>query len=326
MNNKNWKLIVMAVFTFSFLSFNLALAQANQCPANAPGCTNLVVEIPGVGKQVTDPVQYILGVYKFGLAAGGLIAMLIIVFAAIERIVSAGNPSKIDDANDRIKNAIWGLALLLGAFLILSTINPELVKLQKPNLPQVQTTGGGLEGLADVVAQQAINLAHEKIEPAVDVFDKASANRTDIIAQIKNESGYLVGGDSPDVRTYPNFDKLSIEDKRRLSDANAQYFDTSRDVHKTYLDLAQTTWDQYSKGLSRTTPTPSGYTFGYSGVQLASEYDRVQSAAANGCVGVTIDNNLTACRALINLKKHQDTYQQAVSNANTADAASKEFE
>ena len=140
MNNKNWKLIVMAVFTFSFLSFNLALAQANQCPANAPGCTDLVVEIPGVGKQVTDPVQYILGVYKFGLAAGGLIAMLIIVFAAIERIVSAGNPSKIYDANDRIKNAIWGLALLLGAFLILSTINPELVKLQKPNLPKVTCT------------------------------------------------------------------------------------------------------------------------------------------------------------------------------------------
>lgn len=107
-------------------------AFAATCPA---GQTCLIVPIPGLGASVTDPVQYIIGIYNFAVSIGGIIAMFLIILAGIERAASAGNPSKIADANDRIKNALWGLGLLFGAFIILNTINPSLTNLRLPGLP-----------------------------------------------------------------------------------------------------------------------------------------------------------------------------------------------
>ena len=36
---------------------------------------------------------------------------------------------------DRIKNAIFGIILLLGAYFVLYTIDPRLTSLKNPNLP-----------------------------------------------------------------------------------------------------------------------------------------------------------------------------------------------
>ncbi|KKU77357.1 MAG: hypothetical protein A2214_00805 [Candidatus Harrisonbacteria bacterium RIFOXYA1_FULL_48_8] len=96
--------------------------------------TTLTVPIPGGPSQIANPAQYIRTVYQFSLGFGGLAAMGIIVFAAIKRIVSAGNVAQVGDANDMIKQAVIGLVLLFSAFLILYTINPNLVSLKLETL------------------------------------------------------------------------------------------------------------------------------------------------------------------------------------------------
>src|SRR3989344_7959680 len=141
------------------------LANAQAKPADCPpGTTCLIVALPGVPQKITNPAEYIVGIYRFGLGIGGIFAMVIIVYAGIKRIVSAGNPSAIGDANDMIYNAIWGLVLLLGAFLILNTINPRLVQLRAPVLPKVSTTGGGFSGVAGTALSyaQQLDKASEK--------------------------------------------------------------------------------------------------------------------------------------------------------------------
>jgi len=103
--------------------------------------TKLIVPIPSAGQtvsQIADPVQYIRTVYQFSLGFGGLAAMGIIVFAAIKRIVSAGNVAQVGDANDMIKQAVIGLVLLFSAFLILYTINPNLVSLKLTDLELIK--------------------------------------------------------------------------------------------------------------------------------------------------------------------------------------------
>lgn len=101
--------------------------------------TKLIVPIP-VGNgvdEVNNPGEYIRYIYLFGLSIGGLLGMAIIVYAAIERILSAGNESKIKDANDRITQAAIGLVLLFGAYIILRAINPNLTNLTLPTLEKV---------------------------------------------------------------------------------------------------------------------------------------------------------------------------------------------
>lgn len=96
---------------------------------------NLIVPIPGLLRQVeTNPLEYIKGIYNFGIGFGMLIAVAIIVFAGLKWTTSAGNPSAQSEAKDMILNAVFGVVMLLGAILILRTIDPKLTTLSLPTL------------------------------------------------------------------------------------------------------------------------------------------------------------------------------------------------
>jgi hypothetical protein len=69
----------------------------------------------------------ILNIYNLALALGGLAAIGIIIFAGVLYITSAGNVSRTREARGWIGNAVIGLILLFGSYLILNTINPQLV-------------------------------------------------------------------------------------------------------------------------------------------------------------------------------------------------------
>ncbi len=144
----------------------------NQCPKNAPGCTKLIVPLPGIlgpVTTVTGPAQYILAVFQFAITVGGLLAMAVIIYAAIERMfLAVGNPARVADADNKIYNALWGLVLLFAAFVILNTINPNLVNLKNPSLQQVSGSGS----LADQLA--GVNAANLAIGQAVDTLGQAN--------------------------------------------------------------------------------------------------------------------------------------------------------
>lgn len=95
-----------------------------------------------------SPAAYIARFYQFALMISGALAFAMIIFGAIQYIVSAGNATQQNDARDRIFQALWGVALLLGAWLILYTIDPKLVSLTDPELKivPVQYTPGIPEG------------------------------------------------------------------------------------------------------------------------------------------------------------------------------------
>ncbi len=126
------KMIFALLVILSLANTGLAFAQEKK--------TTLIVPIPiGSGvSEISNPGEYIRYIYLFGLSIGGLLGMAIIVYAAIERIVSAGNEAKIKDANDRITQAAIGLVLLFGAYVILRAINPNLTNLTLPTLEKVK--------------------------------------------------------------------------------------------------------------------------------------------------------------------------------------------
>jgi hypothetical protein len=92
----------------------------------------LTVPIPNVsnpGSEVTEVStfgQYLTTTYKFAIILAAFFAIVFIVYSAVQYIFSRGDTSKISEAKDRITSAVYGLLLLIGATLILQTINPEL--------------------------------------------------------------------------------------------------------------------------------------------------------------------------------------------------------
>jgi hypothetical protein len=86
-------------------------------------------EIPGFGRP-TDFPGYLMAIYKFGLWAIGISAMLMITVGGYMYLTSAGNQSAAGTAKKIITDAITGLILALVSYLILYIINPDLVKLK----------------------------------------------------------------------------------------------------------------------------------------------------------------------------------------------------
>ena len=146
-----------------------------EAPSQTPGISGsvrpykLIIPIPcqplfgGACPTVETPAGYIARLYQFGLMIAGLAAFGAIVFGSIQYIASAGNTSLQGDAKDRIYQAILGLILLLGAFLVLYTINPDLVSLRNPmaefiNIEKIIQEGGGVpDGEQDAGTGEIIN-------------------------------------------------------------------------------------------------------------------------------------------------------------------------
>ena len=67
----------------------------------------------------------------------GLLVFIMIVCGGIQYTISARNTGLISDARDRIFQAILGMLLLFLSYIILNTINPDLISLREPNVDSV---------------------------------------------------------------------------------------------------------------------------------------------------------------------------------------------
>jgi hypothetical protein len=88
-------------------------------------------ECGGIGK-------YISTVYTWGLSVVGILAVVMMMIGGLIWTTAGGSATHIATAKQYIGGAISGLVLLLVSYLLLETINPELVNL-KPLIVQ-QTT------------------------------------------------------------------------------------------------------------------------------------------------------------------------------------------
>ncbi len=95
--------------------------------------------IPGTNSITTQtpPSAFVANFYNYALSISGILAFGVIVYGGIKYMVSAGNPSGQGDAKEWIKSAIMGLLLLAGAYMVLNIINPGLVNMGLPSLPEV---------------------------------------------------------------------------------------------------------------------------------------------------------------------------------------------
>jgi len=135
MFNKNLKLNIFLGITFLILFLpHIGLADLSLTLKNSPPC--LLTNKFGECFDPTSIEGYINLVYRFMLGVGGFLAVGMIVWGAI-LISLSGGIDKVKEGKDYITSSLFGLALLFGSYLILKTINPNLVYLTPPTAPPV---------------------------------------------------------------------------------------------------------------------------------------------------------------------------------------------
>jgi len=100
----------------------------------------IATTIPGSHAVTTGPngvAGIVANFYEFALLIGGIMALGAIVWGGVKYTWAAGNPSGQSEGKEWIKSALYGLLLLAGAYVILNTINPQLLNLGLPTLQEV---------------------------------------------------------------------------------------------------------------------------------------------------------------------------------------------
>ncbi len=115
----------------------------------------------------TELKDYIPGIFKLAIGLSAVAAVLMIVIGGFQYISSDAIMGK-KDGKERIKNAVFGLVLVISAWLILNTINPNLLNINL-NIESISTTaldggtlgtegtsGSGIVGAVDILKEDQI--------------------------------------------------------------------------------------------------------------------------------------------------------------------------
>lgn len=87
------------------------------------------------GQELPSYIKYL---FLFGLSLITIVALTQMIIGGVTYILAAGNAAKVEDAKNMIQQALLGLGLLLVSYLLLRTINPDLVSLRNPNITPSQ--------------------------------------------------------------------------------------------------------------------------------------------------------------------------------------------
>lgn len=93
----------------------------------------LLEPLPFVGGELSENVtleQYLGWAYRFVLSIAAFLAVLQITIGGVMWIASGANEKTRGEAKAKIESAIWGLVLAFAAYLVLYTINPQLVSFE----------------------------------------------------------------------------------------------------------------------------------------------------------------------------------------------------
>ncbi len=104
--------------------------------------------------------EYISGVYKYLIAAAGVMAVVMIMIAGFRIIVSGGNSEQINAAKTNIMRSVIGLTIMALSYTILYAVNPDLVNFRNLRVLLIQG--------------ESVPVAEESEEGSIDYGDTSS--------------------------------------------------------------------------------------------------------------------------------------------------------
>lgn len=119
---------------------------------DAPLPLKMQVEIPGYTPDYTSkstrPIgDYVQAIFKYGIGAVGILATIVMMIGGVLWLTAGGDSGKITEAQAWITAAISGLVLTIGSYLILATVNPDLVNLKVRGIDSVKNATSTLSDI-----------------------------------------------------------------------------------------------------------------------------------------------------------------------------------
>jgi hypothetical protein len=139
-------LIISFLFIFAFQLVGLIFLIAAPKPLLADTAElDLQVDIPGSSFEKLQPYgstkaigEYIKAIYTYAIGIVGILAAVVLMFGGVLWITAGGNNERISNAKSWIAASLSGLVLALCSYMILYTINPNLVEFKITGVDKVE--------------------------------------------------------------------------------------------------------------------------------------------------------------------------------------------
>ncbi len=135
----------LKIFILSLFLFNSSLSLAN---ASDPIIFYPQVTIPGseftkgvehkIEDSTTSIAKYIKAIYDYLLSIVGITAAVVLMVGGIMWLTAGGSSERVGQAKSWISGSITGLVLALTSYLIMQTINPQLVSFAPTEVPEIK--------------------------------------------------------------------------------------------------------------------------------------------------------------------------------------------
>lgn len=164
MRKKLFSIAALTVLLTGLMVPGLSLAKTSSSSSITP---KLQVDLPFV--KLTEPErvgegagyyfipwlgQYMTGIYQTGVAIASILSAIMLIMGGIGWASAGGSSEKVSKAQTKIKNALVGLMLSLGAYTILYVINPSLTQFKSLKIRVVKPEAIEMETLDKDVFQK----------------------------------------------------------------------------------------------------------------------------------------------------------------------------
>lgn len=180
----NYFIGVVSFFTIFAGFFSYTYAQTTVVCPEGKYCA--LTTIPGATEagKVANPTDVIKRIYSISIGIAAILAVIMIIWGGIQYATTEAMSGK-SDAKDHIQSAFLGLLILVGSYLILKTINSQLVNINLDlGMSKLEELKGGLTAGGDVYS----TMLGDVMKNVSDKTKALEAARTNVEAAQKSQS------------------------------------------------------------------------------------------------------------------------------------------
>ncbi len=140
----------------------------------------LLERLPGIGDtegKVTNFGTYLSDLFTLSIGLAAILAVLMLSVAGFKYITVESFTGK-GDAKNMIQNAVFGLILILSAYLLLQTVNPELVE-KEYDIPDVSDVTGEDIGIDSEHTEESVFVPYDPESTTPEDFSEALSEEGD---------------------------------------------------------------------------------------------------------------------------------------------------
>ncbi|PKM91102.1 hypothetical protein CVU82_03535 [Candidatus Falkowbacteria bacterium HGW-Falkowbacteria-1] len=194
-NKKSILKIFLTLFIFSFLVIPfLVFAQSSSNPVEftpqvtIPGSSFIKGTTYTIKESTSSIAEYVKAIYNYLLSIVGITAAIVLMVGGVIWLTSGGSSEKVTQAKSWIGGSLTGLTLALLSYIILQTINPQLVSFTPTDIPKIrpiktgccqyQTLGATRSTAEQTTDVECYRIHLEKADPKIASITNEELNKS----------------------------------------------------------------------------------------------------------------------------------------------------